>query len=386
MSSHFGTIIAIVIFLLIFLFIVLPFALDRAGIHIFPGTIPAPGGIIMSTDQGRTWKNAAIAEQANQVFPARIFDIAAHPRDSDILFLGTSSGLWKSVNGGGSWVRVHDAKGILNIPTTVSRIVPSDQNPQLMYLAVFQNLRGRVLRSQDGGISFEEVFATAGQNLGVWDIALIPADPGHAFIATQEGSVYETQNAGETWRIMGRLGKPVQHITVNPFDPRNVYAVLQDGSIVRTADGGQNWSILPSPVPAQHTTQVKQDPVSGENPFNPLNLFKTTSLGPYTLAPVPGNFNELYFATPSGLFRSADSGAHWEAVNTLVPPKSVPLTFVQIPQDNPGQILAAASNHVYESTDNGATWHVQEIPTTLPVKQLLIQPKKDTRMFIILGQ
>ena len=378
---RFVSIILIIIFIFFFFFVLLPFLLDSTGIAIYPGTIPVNAAIVLSTDSGVSWKDVGLAEQANQAFPAQLYDIVAHPRDPDILYLGTSGSLWESINGGATWARVRDEKGILSYPTNVYQVAISDAMPQLMYLRLYQNGFGRIFRSQDGGVTVEEVFTLAKKDTLITDLALVPNDPMHVFISTQEGLIYESDNGGHTWKPIAHFVQPVNKIIVNPDNPRELYIARANGIASRTVDGGENWHDLAS-------TAQKQS--SGNNPFefeNFLAPFRTsTPAGQYSLAIVPGNFEQVYYATPSGMFRSTDSGTTWQPIDTLIPPASVQLTLVNSLPDSPGHIFSAASNHIYESMDGAQTWHIQDIPTKLNVQKLLLQPQKNNRMFVILGQ
>ncbi len=64
--------------------------------------------LLKSTDQGSTWASIAGDLPANQ--PIRAF--AEHPRNPDLLFVGTEFGVFVTFNGGQSW---HSLKG--NLPT-----------------------------------------------------------------------------------------------------------------------------------------------------------------------------------------------------------------------------------------------------------------------------
>ena len=378
---RFLQVILFILFIFFFFFILIPFFLDRTGIAIYPGTIPANAEIVSSTDGGVSWKDVGLAEDAHQAFPAHLYDIVQHPRDPDILFIGTSGSLWESINGGATWARVRDEKGILSYPTNVYQVLISDAMPQLMYLRVYQNGFGRVFRSKDGGVSVEEVFTLAKKDVLVTDLAIVPNDPMHVFISTQEGVVYESGNGGHTWRLIGRFAQPLTRVIVNPDNPRELYILRGNGVASRTLDGGEQWTDFGS---LAQKKKASTNPFAFENFFNPFST--GTAAGPYSLAVVPGNFQQLYLATPSGMFRSSDGGMIWQPLDTLVPPASVPLAFVEVSSDSPGHIFSAASNHVYESMDGAETWHIQDIPTKLSVRKLLLQPQKSNRMFVILGQ
>jgi photosystem II stability/assembly factor-like uncharacterized protein len=55
------------------------------------------GSLLKSTDGGSTWARSPVLEGTN------IFSMAIDPQDTNTLYVGTASGVWKSINGGLSW-------------------------------------------------------------------------------------------------------------------------------------------------------------------------------------------------------------------------------------------------------------------------------------------
>ena len=123
-------------------------------------------GIFKSADGGLTWNLAVRSSEPTASLPRNVLSFAFHPKDADTIYLGTrGGGLWVSKNAGTTWARVTDAKGDLKNSAEVYGISVSEKEPDLMYLAAYQDNFGRVFRSTDGGISFDEVYITSAQNI-----------------------------------------------------------------------------------------------------------------------------------------------------------------------------------------------------------------------------
>lgn len=151
-------IVLVVLVVILGLIVVLPFVLSIAGFNVLQfgsvsGGVSAAGqGLLRSQDGGENWKSAANSSDRKVKFPGEILDISFHPVNADILFLGSKgSGLWKSMDGGRSWQKVADRARVLDPRADVYKVAVSRSQPKIIYLAVLQNNRGRVLKSEDGG-------------------------------------------------------------------------------------------------------------------------------------------------------------------------------------------------------------------------------------------
>ncbi|KKW30970.1 MAG: hypothetical protein UY75_C0019G0008, partial [Parcubacteria group bacterium GW2011_GWC2_52_8c] len=128
-------------------------------------------GVYKSVDGGMTWALKSRVDERGVVFPSAVLSFVFHPKERNIIFLGTKgAGLWVSQNGGESWARAIDIKGALKISAEVYDIAVNRLRPDEMYLAVFQENLGRVLKSADGGRSFAEVYAVPVNRFVVFDV------------------------------------------------------------------------------------------------------------------------------------------------------------------------------------------------------------------------
>jgi photosystem II stability/assembly factor-like uncharacterized protein len=84
------------------------------------------GGVFVSVDAGKTWKNVLDKDQ-------HIFDVTVDPRKPEVLYAtGFESSVWKSVNSGESWARL---KGY-NFKWG-QRVFPDPVDPKMIYVCTF---------------------------------------------------------------------------------------------------------------------------------------------------------------------------------------------------------------------------------------------------------
>lgn len=68
-----------------------------------------------------------------------------------------------------------------------------------------------------------------------------PTNSGVMYVTTRDG-LFQSKDAGESWKSVGAGIRDVVAVTVNPREPGEVYAVSTDGRLYRSADGGMTWA------------------------------------------------------------------------------------------------------------------------------------------------
>lgn len=372
------------------LVVILPFVLSMAGVNVLQfGSIgggaggSASEGLLRSDDSGNKWVNAAVSEDPNiNLFPKGIFNIVFHPEDPDIIFLGShNSGLWVSKNNGKSWRKSVDKNKVLDPRSDVYRVAVSPSDTLIIYLAVFQSNRGRVLKSSDGGGSFREVYFVSADRYGVFDIYVNPVNPDHVIIATGQGGILESLNGGVTWRVVKWFTEALARLYISPRSLNEMYVVTSSGNLWRSLDGGENWGDLPEGV--NDTTTAAPYPPQGV--INPFGIFSGRRLLDEFVAD-PLRLSTFYIGSSHGLLRSENGGNSWKRLDVLIPPDALPVDAVATSPENSSLIFAGASNQLYRSEDYGTNWRVQILPASARIITLTIHPLRPEVMFAVLGR
>lgn len=180
-------------------------------------------GIYKSVDAGKTWN------KIHKGFPTGSLGrigLAIAPSDSNILYAvletedKTKNGLWKSTNAGASWEHLNNDFGLVVRPFYFSRITVDPRNPDVI---VKGGLSGSI--SRDGGKTFKDL---GNMHSDIHDITFHINDSDVMFSGT-DGGFYRSWNGGTTFEITENLPlSQFYHISVDNETPYNVYGGLQD--------------------------------------------------------------------------------------------------------------------------------------------------------------
>lgn len=386
-----GKILIIILVVLLGVIIITPFVLNIAGVNIFEfgsvGGGPKAGEavIMRSLNGGTNWEDVSISGNQETAFPKEILSIAFHPQNSDIIFLGTKgSGFWKSTNGGAYWDKINDSTKIIDPKSDVYKVAISRSNPDIIYIAVYQNDRGRVLRSDDGGSSFREVYFVTSDRFAVFDLFVNPLNSNHVLIGTGQGGLLETKDGGRAWRVVQWFTEEVERIAVNPLDSSEIFVITARDNLLKSADNGEHFaSIRPEAKIARDLSVVP----SGfqENPFTGVGVFggrDKISAFQYD----PQDPLTIYLGWVDGLLRSNDSGFNWERLKLLIPPEDLPVTAIAVHPRSSRIIFAGAGSQLHQSTDGGVNWSFSAFPTKTKIKSLVISPLEPQLMFANFGR
>ncbi|MBV8201568.1 MAG: hypothetical protein JOZ15_13180 [Acidobacteria bacterium] len=159
--------------------------------------------------------------------------------------------------------------------------------------ALFSGLHWRLLGPFRGG----RVLAVTG----------VPGEPNHFYFGAVNGGVWESRDAGRTWKPVfdGQPIATIGAIAVAPSRPSTLYVgtgeadmrsdIAQGDGVYKSTDGGRSWT-------HQGLTDTQQIGRILVDPHNPERVFVAALGHPY------GPNAER------GVFRSTDGGGHWQQV------------------------------------------------------------------------
>jgi len=279
----------------------------------------------------------------------RINDIAFDPVDSNIIWVGApAGGLWKSSNGGQTWIALTD-----DLPTLgVSSILIDDNNTSKMYIGTGDRDAGDspgkgVYKSTNGGATWTSSSNGMG-NKTINKLVMKPSNHNEILAATNAG-IYKTTGAGGSWFLKSVVGN-FKDICYNPNNSNIVYATKASSSgaeFYRSFDGGGNWTKITVGLPSNAYRMAIS--VTASNSTIYLVAANSSGLvGVYKSINSGGSFS-LKSSTPNILGYSItgndNSSQAWYDLAIVVEPNSTDTLYV-------GGI------NTWKSTDGGVTWSI----------------------------
>ncbi len=244
---------------------------------------------------------------------------------------------------------------------------------------IFASTPEGVLKSTDGGVSWNNVFVTGSPN-NITTLAIDPTSPQTIYAgrtgAHIGGGVFKSTDAGRSWINTGLTDTDVFALAIDPTSPQTIYAgtrlsYTRGGGVFKSTDGGITWSAANTGMNASWILSLVIDPISPQTIYAGTyggGVFKSTDAGGSwintglsnnnvrTLAIDPTSPQTIYAGTEyEGLFKSANGGDSWSAVNTGLTDTNV--RTLAIDPASPQTIYAGTySRGVFRSTDAGGSW------------------------------
>ncbi|HUI42588.1 MAG TPA: glycosyl hydrolase [Terriglobia bacterium] len=316
------------------------------------------GGVWKSRDDGQTWEPLTDKQPI-----VSVGSIALSDSDPNVIYVGTGegcprgdvsygNGVWKSPDGGKTWVHVG-----LEDTQTIPAVIVNPRNPNEVFVAALGHVYGPnpdrgVYKSRDGGKTWKKVLYKDDKT-GAVDITFDPSNPHVLFAALWEmnrtpysltsggpgSGLYKSTDDGETWTrleghglpkgIWGRVG-----VAVSGADSNRVYALIEaaEGGLYRSDNAGDSW------------TRVNQDHRFTQRAWYFTHVFAD-----------PKSVDTVYVLN-TGMSRSTDGG---KTFNMVRAPHGDHHGLWINPGD-PERMINGNDGGAAVSIDGGATWSTQE--------------------------
>jgi photosystem II stability/assembly factor-like uncharacterized protein len=189
-----------------------------------------------------------------------------------------------------------------------------------------------------------------------------PHDPSHLYLGTLTGWIYESRNGGVEWKRLAWIGKrddlALDSIVVDSANPKHLVVgawVLgsPDGGMYSSSDGGVTWT--------------SEEDMRGQSIR--------------ALAASASNPKIMVAGTLKGVYRSTDSGEHWQLISPEGSHELHEVESIAIDPINP-QIIYAGTWHLpWKTTDGGEHWTniKQGVIDDSDVFSIIVDPK-DTKV------
>lgn len=324
-------------------------------------------GFFRSEDGGLTWRNL------NDGFTDYYLHcLVCHPTDPDILYAGTNSGVFKSVDRGETWVLKRNGfpePEEFRLSAPIGSLAIDPDNPETVYAGIGKSRTGRygmgtVYKSTDGAESWTAYTDGLDPEAIVKSLVIHPRDRRTIYAGTNKG-FYSSTDGGQSWRESSE-GLPhgnIFELEVNPEDGDIIYLTLETdfraenwmGGVYKSVDGGRTWT--------EKNRGLKKQQIGNDHPCRVSNY--------WPLAMDPEDPDILYVGdmswTSMGIYKSVNGGESWSLILDRDDPHTVEhgwITFnspqpknLEIDPFDRNHLFFGNGGHVMETRDGGETWH-----------------------------
>lgn len=356
------------------------------------------GGIFISKDEGKSWKNLSSGLNTANVNQIKI--------NGNIIYALTTSGIFLSKNSGLSWTLINlgitlgspssidlmdnkifvaTSKGLF-VSADTAKTWTSKEDPTVKgkdNYFVFVSGTKLFVASSNNGISINGAFVSNNQgetwlkvSAEIGNVIYAMAKDQNSLVISSFNGIFLSTNNGDTWKNISTTFNSSVAIRKNI-----VYAIVPKG-IAMTSNEGATWETIKE---HNNHSYFRDLAVSEDALFvassNGGGVSVTNNQGKtwqqdnngmintfvWTLEKID---NQIYAGTFGGLFVSKNQGDNWVLIKNGLPAKNV-YTVKKVLK----RIFAGTTDGVFISDDNGSTW--SESNTGLPansnfVKHILI--------------
>lgn len=273
------------------------------------------GGFYFSPDAGRTWECRVDGLTIDHVFSLAKTD----PDEAPTFYAGTQPvSLYRSRDFGRSW---QELPALSRMPGKEKWTFPDPRNtshtkciavdrrdPSSLYVAVEQ---GGLFKSDDAGETWRELDSYYRSSdrwyRDIHRIVQIESKPDRFYMTTGMG-LYSSSDSGATWEHLTdpdfRVGYP-DHLVVSPFDPHTLFmsgarhdptewhaSHYANGTVLASGDGGRSWASADRGLPEQRRANIEA----------------------LSLASYPGGFSLFIGNTDGEVFECKDGTGDWSCI------------------------------------------------------------------------
>ncbi|MDR3774948.1 MAG: transcriptional regulator [Terracidiphilus sp.] len=195
--------------------------------------------------------------------------------------------------------------------------------------------------------------------------AAVPGDPRHLYLGTTDSWIYESLDAGTTWRRLTKLDGTddlvVDNIVVDGANSSTIYAAAwkvdeTGGGSWVSHDGGKSWSAV--------------EGLSGQS----VRAF----------AQAPSNPGTLFAGTMEGVFRSTDAGASWNLISPRGSREIHEVESLAVDPADPRIVYAGTWHLPWKTVDGGKKWESikKGVIEDSDVFSIIVDPVKPRTVFL----
>ena len=271
------------------------------------------------------------------------------------------AGVWVTTKNGESWtqiVSVPGAKGVEQIPNAeVYKLIDDPQDPHALYWA---SRESGLLYSYDDGKTWSRAASPLDTGF-IYSVAIHPQEKCIIY-ATNGRQVFKSTDCARSWSEVyreNRVKYVVTSVAINPFNPYQIYATTSAGDVYLSADGGNSWQVNIRINKADIREIVFDQHKEGI----------------------------IYLATrASGLYRTKDGGVSWENLKSKFTEYAGSLQYrrFMVYPSKAETIFWISKYGILTSRNSGEDWEPIALvtpPGSVDIYGFALNPKNDKEMY-----
>lgn len=306
-------------------------------------------------------------------YGGRVVAVAGVPGNDAIFYMGTvGGGIWKSTDYGASWQNISDGTLHSSSPS-VGAIAVAPSDPRILYVGMGESdIRNDMIpgdgifKSTDEGKSWH--YAGLRDTHTISNIVIDPRNPdvvyassmGHVFRPDPNRGVFKSTNGGRTWKKVLFVDDQTGAISLamSPSDPNVLYAATWQAQRTPYSliSGGPGSGLYKTADAGAHWTNITHS-----------EGFPQGTLGRIGIAVAPADPSVIYAiaqARNGGVFRSENGGRTWKHVNDEMKLRQRAFYFMTIFADpkDVNTLYAPQVDGLWASHDGGKTFQLVLTP------------------------
>ena len=231
-------------------------------------------GVYKTEDGGATWKKIFYIDE-NTGCSELIMD----PKNPDVLYAsfwehrrtgwsfssgGENSALYKSVDGGASWNKIHNGFPKGQLGRIAVAVAPSDNSIVYSVIEAENKDKSGMYRSEDGGVTWTHLNADFGLVVRPFYFSRIVVHPNNADIVVKAGLFGSiSRDGGKTYKSLGSMHADIHDIWFDIKDDDKMF-VATDGGLYRSLNHGNTMEIIEN-LPISQFYHISVD---NQEPYN----------------------------------------------------------------------------------------------------------------------
>jgi photosystem II stability/assembly factor-like uncharacterized protein len=281
-------------------------------------------GVFRTIDGGDTWVRLSPASSADI---KNVESVAVDPKDPNTVYAGTWHLAWKTSDAGANWQHIN--KGMIDDSDVFSVIVDHD-NPSI----VFASACSGIYKSETAGNLFTKI---QGIPFSARRTRVLKQDPTNekiVYAGTTEG-LWRTTDLGKVWKRVSNPEVVVNDVLIDPRDSTRVLLATDRSGVMVSTDGASNWTTSNHGYAHRYVSAILADNKNASTLY-------------------VGVVNDREYG---GLFYSHDAGQHWSQKAAGLGGKDV-FALKQAPS---GMLVAGTNHGVYSLERNASEWHPMNV-------------------------